>query len=765
MTSVTRNTIRLLLLSSLLAVFCMPATAQRKYPVQMRLEPLSIRGRSGGPIPVRIKLEYNSNQMLEGDLLLEIYNSVNEANDLAATIRYEGIVLQGTDYIFEAILPPLEHSYNKQYQIISWFDTESGRIPLSLDPKNPAEPRELLSIGPHQRATLICSCSGEIDYLKPSANRLYLNHMLSLENYNPVAPQAEDDDVEKFVQESMRILNYTTSWDAYDLPEDPLRLCCFDIVLLADGALSRLDDAQLEALKIWSEAGGSICILPNDRNLKKTHLQFLQTLFERNTDPDLHLSLTDKGTLLVISSQNEPIVNRHFGLGRVTLLPGLQDITSRLKDADLGSVVGHLWKVRSDSPVYQGQPWRTAKIEAVLAERNMALVQQNGNYKVGGMAMDPYGRVPEFPDLESLAAHYGLGNELPPRPGPLTSACETGLMPFGVEMVPAWVIGLLLVAYVVTIGPVDYLVLGFFRLRKFTWLLFPLVTAVFTALTIIIAHRYMASSETGGRLTIIDLVDDGRPVRQTDVQMHFYGQQTTLTKERNHSFVIPAQMIVGSDQPYAAPQGPRPITAGMDYSGRFPQAFSTTLQLRQWEPQMTRSLTLTPDLAGIPELPWDDFNLVGTESGRTKLRSLLATLQQSGAQVDAIVLNGRNQFPLFPGNGFMFSKSSIDAGQKWLTMDTWRRQQQLPPGDAVIAVGLLDSSARTGTRDFFSIVSQVSPHGSASLEDLPIFDLTDNGQWLLIVAVKQQLHTQVLRRVYHQNEAQVPELTPARTPQ
>ena len=47
----------------LAAMLCLPAVAQQKSPVRLKLEPLSIRGRSGGPIPVQVKLEYNANQL------------------------------------------------------------------------------------------------------------------------------------------------------------------------------------------------------------------------------------------------------------------------------------------------------------------------------------------------------------------------------------------------------------------------------------------------------------------------------------------------------------------------------------------------------------------------------------------------------------------------------------------------------------------------------------------------------------------------------
>lgn len=730
----------------LLLTMLSPTTfGQSKYPVKMKLEPLSIRGRSGGPIPIRIKLEYNSHQILEGDLVLDIFNTVHAASDLTATIRYEGIVLQGGDYFFETVLPPIEHSNGKQYQLTAWFETANSRIPLSTNPKNPDEPRELLSIGPFQRAALLCSCAGDSGNRQPSRNRKFLNRALALDNYNPLPAQNESGRTRR---DDVSVLHYAANWDALDLPEDPLRLCSFDVVLLADGALSRLESTQLTALTTWCEAGGSICVLPDDRNLKGIHLQFLQRLFERSDDPDVNLRLTDDGTLLLISNQQAPVVNRHMGLGRATLMPVSDDLSTTLSTAALGQIVGHLWKVQHDSRIHQGQPWSIKPIKQTFSERGQTVTGSKGKFRLSvAKGQEHLRRNQDFDTLEDLALHHGLQYALPPKASKLASACESALLPIDVALVPAWVIGVLLIAYVITIGPVDYLVLGMFRIRKFTWVLFPLVTVFFTGLTIAIAHNYMASSETGGSLSIVDVVENGHAVRQTSIQMHFYGQQTTLKEDNSQSFIVPAQMIVGNFNPNGMPEGPRPISPKLDYAGRFPQSFQSTISLRQWEPQMTRSLTLAPDNANVPAIAWNDFSLINTESGRQKLRTELTKLATSGQQIDAIVLHANEQHPVF-ALGLMFSKDKIHEARDWLNQEVWFRQHQVPPRDGLLALGVVDASVRTGGRDFFSIVSQVSPQGSASMEDLPMLDASDESQWLLLVAVREGLHTNIYRRLY-----------------
>jgi hypothetical protein len=48
----------------------------------------------------------------------------------------------------------------------------------------------------------------------------------------------------------------------------------------------------------------------------------------------------------------------------------------------------------------------------------------------------------------------------------------------------------------------------------------------------------------------------------------------------------------------------------------------------------------------------------------------------------------------------------------------------------------------------FSIVSQVSPNGGYSFEDLSIYDATDPNQWLMVVIVPEEDDYYVYRRLY-----------------
>lgn len=743
--------VKFLLLAWLVSTAVCPVVAQEKLPVRMRLQPLSTRGRSGGAIPIRIKLEYNSPQIMEGDLVLQMYNSVVASEDLSAEIRYEGIVLQGSDYIFNTVLPPVEHSYNKLFQIVAWFETESDRIPLTSDPKqvDPPAPHDLLSLSRFERSTLVCSCTGTSDARRASTTRAFLGSRLSLDNYNPPdrdqGPVAEGE-VRPSGQLPLGVQNFTATWSVVDLPEDPLQLCAFDLVLLADGALGILEQRQMDALTRWVNAGGSLCVLPDGKRLRGPHLQFLQTLFEAPDDPSLALTLSD-GELLIISDETQPIVNRHFGLGRVTLLPNVPQLETKLTDQHLRQINAHLWKVRRDNPLLEpGGGWfRQMDVANLLLESGYSYNRTGNGYRVTG-GRQGFARF-EVSDLSEAVAALNLSFRLEPQANSLNTAAETALLPKGIRMVPTWVIAVLLIAYVIAIGPLDYLVLGYFKARKYTWLVFPVVTALFTWLTVSIAHSYLSSTDSGGRVTLIDLGTDGQPARQTSLQMHFYAAQTQVENERSEQFVVPAQVAAITDWQRYQNTAPRPVNASMSYSGRFPQNFSTLQNVRQWEPQTVRTLSLTPTQTDLPAIDWNDASLVTTPEGRSRLADQLRSMSGDQTRVDAVVLHQGDVLPVL--SGFLFSQNVRKTGDQWMQNGYYARQYQEPNYDAILSLGLLSAASSASSSTFFSIVSQVSPNGAATLEDLPLADPSDPTQWLLMVVVQEQSKTMVFRKVIY----------------
>ncbi|MFN9721430.1 MAG: hypothetical protein ACK58L_22250, partial [Planctomycetota bacterium] len=254
----------------LLSITTGDAWAQpEKPPLRMRLLPISIRNRSNGAILVRLRLEYNQPQILEGDLELVIYDGKQAGipEDQIATIRYTNIVIPGQDYERIIMLPPMRMGVQKTWSIIASFTTTSGvHYPLSSSATqiNPPMPHDLLTTSPLDRGVVVCSCVSRVGKDFGSPIRQYLQQSLSLDNYNPAINSAPGIPLktsggkssEQISLIGRQVVYHAQEMAATDLPADPLSYCAFDMVLMSDGGLGSLKAEQLLGIRKWVAAGG-----------------------------------------------------------------------------------------------------------------------------------------------------------------------------------------------------------------------------------------------------------------------------------------------------------------------------------------------------------------------------------------------------------------------------------------------------------------------------------------------------------------------------
>ena len=57
-------------------------------------------------------------------------------------------------------------------------------------------------------------------------------------------------------------------------------------------------------------------------------------------------------------------------------------------------------------------------------------------------------------------------------------------------------------------------------------------------------------------------------------------------------------------------------------------------------------------------------------------------------------------------------------------------------------------TVKAASENVFNIVSQVSPEGAGSLEDLAFLDSSDPSKWALVIVEQQGENFQVLRKLY-----------------
>jgi hypothetical protein len=272
-------------------------------------------------------------------------------------------------------------------------------------------------------------------------------------------------------------------------------------------------------------------------------------------------------------------------------------------------------------------------------------------------------------------------------------------------------------------------------------------------MTVYIANRYMATTETGSWLAITDVIDDGHPVRTSTLKMHFFGTHRTVEENVSRELAVPAVMMDFTDQRFnpsmqpATPTGRRNTV--LNYAGRFPQSYVISQSMQQWSPKMVRRLTLSPDVETVPKIPWADSSLLTSPDGRNRLTNALNELNsESGRIVGAVVLNGQRQFALNVGDR-MFDSRHVQSGEAYLSASNQGYYYTSRPiRTALLAAGLIRSTWSPAER-MFQIVSQIAPQGSASCEDLPIMDVSDKNQWALIIVQESGSGYRAFRKVYH----------------
>ena len=312
---------------------------------------------------------------------------------------------------------------------------------------------------------------------------------------------------------------------------------------------------------------------------------------------------------------------------------------------------------------------------------------------------------------------------------------------------------MILVGYVVAIGPGDYFLLGWLRLRKYTWVLFPVITGVFTLLTVMVAHAFMGSEDTGGKLVITDLVDNGIPVRQTTLETLYYSSQANVKSDHEGELVVLAEDNFTNAEYYNQYGQPQQTAqdSPLNYSGHFPQNYSVSHRVQQWSPVSLRTLSLEPSESEVPPIDWNDVSLLTTPEGNTRLKAAMTqfTMGRQRNSVTSVqcfaviyhestVLNVMGQIPTK-----FFEKDRY--GQY---LDPTQNQYQLGQQSASATMLSCLPTVKTSQTNIFGLVSQIAPHGAGSLEDLAFLDISDPSQWALVIIMQQGENFEVFRKLY-----------------
>jgi len=270
-------------------------------------------------------------------------------------------------------------------------------------------------------------------------------------------------------------------------------------------------------------------------------------------------------------------------------------------------------------------------------------------------------------------------------------------------------------------------VLGWFRQRKLTWLLFPVTSVAFTVATVLIADHFLGLRDQRRSLIVVDLARDGSALRWNRYEMVFAARDKQSVNDLSDSLwanLDVRKMNLGTyypsgsynpynrrTYPYNQGYGPtvRPPGYGFSgeegretapplYEGVLPVHFQTREPLRQWRPEMNRTFSFeSPPAPLIPnwrtiEDAWPDLNAVRARLSEKK-----------------------------PFNGDVYAISGLNG----ITADSGSR--------GILPLEILQGLCLGETNGLLSLVSQVSPTGGANFEDVLAMDSSSNDSLLAIV--------------------------------
>ncbi|MEM7261351.1 MAG: hypothetical protein AAF488_05125 [Planctomycetota bacterium] len=143
-----------------------------------------------------------------------------------------------------------------------------------------------------------------------------------------------------------------------------------------------------------------------------------------------------------------------------------------------------------------------------------------------------------------------------------------------VEVLPVGVVVVFLLGLVLLVGPIDRVGLGWIRRRSWTWVTVPIVCIAATLVFVELSEWYVGANDTGS-LTVIDLGEDGRVLRQYRFELSFPARHDVRQLQLSHQIVERFEVRDRYD--------PQPRTDSR-IRGRFPAEYELAFGELKWTP-------------------------------------------------------------------------------------------------------------------------------------------------------------------------------------
>ncbi len=489
--------------------------------------------------------------------------------------------------------------------------------------------------------------------------------------------------LERFIDEPMTNRELSTmvvEVSPADLPTNPLELMGFDILIIPAENVGALEPDHLEALTTWVRAGGSLGVLV-DSPLEQTLVDFLNSL-TGDSNVDVAYLRTDERLLLPVEGEPQGVDRHRCELGRLVVSRGAVDYNS---DEWLRAIL-FLWKVRQQriDEWEQGKPWE----------------------------------VKPPPD------HYGYIRPLTFQPNREFAApwITRLLLPQSIEGIPLVTVCGILGLFLLIIAPGDYYLLGWLKRRRWTWVLFPAMSLLFTAMMIKLAEAHRGSANLERSITIVDLSTEGTPLRSTRIDLLYPAFSRQVTDEQSSAWMVPVDP--DTSQSNAFPERSRILPEydpAWSYAGSLPGRHVVQRDVRQWSPRLSRTTALG-STSHAAETPLSNFDWTQVTWERTTQPDEMAALRQSLRDLDSTV------------DVDLLRSEIKGSGQSHLPV----RQQVFNFAKYVTYIG--DSH-------LFTLLSQLSPSGAGHWDDLAMQDWTENQSVFIAMTEADEGHYVVYRKL------------------
>ncbi len=465
------------------------------------------------------------------------------------------------------------------------------------------------------------------------------------------------------------------------LPIHPIGLLAFDLLVLRADALAALIPDQLQALAVWLRAGGAL-IVESDGGLPSAVGKWAA---------ELGVEVDDEHRLPA------GFVPHRVGLGRL-LTVGQQEFDPSLWHR-WGAWAWGFRRDRRQEIVSEGDGvWN--------GERVSSMSWLDGDQdRYGRNAFDPVTAAPQPFDYRESVIQM--------------------LEPQSVRLVPFELIVGVLICFVLAIGPVDYLLLGLLRLRRLTWLSFPLLSVACTMLVALASRHYMGTADHMTRLVVCDLAPDGTVARLSRYEHHFLAANGTVRVDLDGGVFDLIDL-----RSYIVSRGRGGLGASLDslpmasVSGSPYGRQEIAFQGYKWTPTMNRCLHLAPDHQ--PPVAVDLPALEAAVRDGTLGSGGGGDLVAGAGIVDhtaLYVLRGRSGARFFGS----FVLGEYNLWQNWPAPPDCDLRLTYLTRELIVALTV------AAPKGIHSRLAALAPHGGRYFEDLPFLDPSDPNAMALVV--------------------------------